>query len=374
MGTVITLDQAKRIREQATCDGRRVVFTNGCFDVLHRGHVEYLSQARALGQLLMVGLNSDRSVQALKGPGRPVWHEHDRAAVLAALACVDHVLIFDELTPACCIETLVPDVLAKGGDWPVEKIVGREIVEAHGGQVVSLQSSVPAYSSSAVLERSLTGQAHQKAQQKDRQKEPAQPPGFPTDAEALGLVIKSLADSAQTKHDVARTLGDGLVHAAKRVVTALHKGNKILLCGNGGSAADAQHIAAELVGRFQADRPGLPALALTTDTSTLTSVGNDYGFQAVFARQIQALAVAGDVLIAISTSGRSENVLRGVAAAAEQKVFSIGFLGKGGGQIAELVNLPLVVPGSDTARIQEAHITMGHILCEFVDLAWCSHV
>jgi D-sedoheptulose 7-phosphate isomerase len=118
----------------------------------------------------------------------------------------------------------------------------------------------------------------------------------------------------------------------------------------------------------------LPALALTTDTSTLTSVGNDYGFQAVFARQIQALAVAGDVLIAISTSGRSENVLRGVAAAAEQKVFSIGFLGKGGGQIAELVNLPLVVPGSDTARIQEAHITMGHILCEFVDLAWCSHV
>ncbi len=362
MGTVITLDEAKRIREQAKRDGRRIVFTNGCFDVLHRGHVEYLSEARALGQILMVGLNSDRSVQALKGPGRPVSHEYDRAAVLVALACVDHVLIFDELTPTCCIETLVPDVLAKGGDWTVEKIVGREIVEAHGGQVVSIQSSVPTYSSSAVLERSRVGQ--------DWQKESAQPPGLPTHAEALKLVTKSLADSAQTKHDVARTLGDGLVQAAKTVVTALHKGNKILLCGNGGSAADAQHIAAELVGRFQADRVGLPGLALTTDTSTLTSVGNDYGFLTVFARQIQALAAPGDVLIAISTSGHSENVVRGVAAAAQQKVFSIGFLGKGGGQIAELVNLPLVVPGSDTARIQEAHITMGHILCEFVDLVY----
>ncbi len=366
MGTVISLDEAKHIREQAKRDGRRVVFSNGCFDVLHRGHVEYLSQARALGQMLMVGLNSDRSVRALKGPGRPVSPEHDRAAVLAALACVDQVLIFDELTPACCIETLVPDVLAKGGDWPVEKIVGREIVEAHGGQVVSIQSSVPEYSSSAVLERSVADQD----QQKDRQKEPTQPPGFPAYTEALGLVTKSLADSAQTKHEVARTLGDGLVQAAKTVVTALQNGNKILLCGNGGSAADAQHIAAELVGRFQADRAGLPALALSTDTSTLTSVGNDYGFQAVFARQIQALAAPGDVLIAISTSGRSENVARGVAAATQRKVFSIGLLGKDGGTIAELVNLPLVVPGSDTARIQEAHITMGHILCEFVDLAY----
>lgn len=340
MGRLISLEEAVDIRRQAKQAGHRVVFTNGCFDLLHRGHVEYLGQAKACGQLLMVGLNSDRSVRALKGPGRPVSNEHDRAAVLSALACVDHVLIFDDPTPARVIAQLVPDVLAKGGDWPVEQIVGREAVEAKGGQVVSIGSSVPRQSSTRLLER--------------------------MDAE---LVIRRLRESALTKQAVAQALADDIVTAAQTVARALQRGNKLLLCGNGGSAADAQHIAAELVGRFEVDREGLAAIALTTDSSALTSIANDCGFSVLFARQLAALATAGDVLLAISTSGNSANIVRAVEEAKRRGLTTVGLLGKGGGRLAGLVDLALTVPASNTARIQEAHITIGHIVCEWVERA-----
>lgn len=340
MGRLISLEEAVDIRRQAKQAGHRVVFTNGCFDLLHRGHVEYLGQAKACGQLLMVGLNSDRSVRVLKGPGRPVSNEHDRAAVLSALACVDHVLIFDDPTPARVIARLVPDVLAKGGDWPVEQIVGREVVEAKGGQVVSIGSSVPGQSSTRLLER--------------------------MDAE---LVIRRLRESALTKQAVAQALADDIVTAAQTVARALQRGNKLLLCGNGGSAADAQHIAAELVGRFEVDREGLAAIALTTDSSALTSIANDCGFSVLFARQLAALATAGDVLLAISTSGNSANIVRAVEEAKRRGLTTVGLLGKGGGRLAGLVDLALTVPASNTARIQEAHITIGHIVCEWVERA-----
>ena len=355
MGTLISLEEAVGIRRQAKRADRSVVFTNGCFDLLHRGHIEYLEQARACGQLLMVGLNSDRSVRALKGPGRPVSNEADRAAVLSALTCVDHVLIFDEPTPARVIARLVPDVLAKGGDWSVERIVGREVVEAAGGRVVSITSSVPEYSSTRLMEHARAeawGPAEQSA--------------------GIRLVVERLRDSALTKHALAQTLAADIAAAAQSVVAALRRGNKILLCGNGGSAADAQHIAAELVGRFEVERPGLPAVALTTDSSALTSIANDCGFAMLFARQVVALATAGDVLLAISTSGDSANVVRAVEVAKARGVTTIGLLGKGGGRLAELVDQALIVPASNTARIQEAHITIGHIVCEWVDRAYAA--
>ena len=362
MGTVVSLDEAKDIRARAKQAGQRFVFTNGCFDVLHRGHVEYLAQARALGQLLVVGLNSDRSVRALKGPGRPVSRQADRAYVLSALTCVDQVLIFDALTPAHIIETLVPDILVKGGDWPVEQIVGREVVEANGGRVVSLDSSVPDYSSSRLMERISAGEwlNVQEGQRSEDGAEAGQ-------ADEYELVIKSLRDSALVKQQLAQRLGTAILQAATLVARALDEGHKILLCGNGGSAADAQHIAAELVGRFQLERDGLPAIALTTDSSILTAVGNDYGFEHIFARQLKALARPGDVLIAISTSGNSDNIVRAVAVAAQLGVTTIGLLGKDGGKLAGMVNLALVAPSFTTSRIQEAHITIGHIVCELVD-------
>lgn len=148
---------------------------------------------------------------------------------------------------------------------------------------------------------------------------------------------------------------------------ALDAGRTIYVCGNGGSAADAQHLAAELTGRFERDRRGYPAVALTTDTSALTSIGNDYGFEAIFSRQLQALARPGDVLVAISTSGNSANVLRAVEHARANGIKTIGLLGRDGGRLRERVDVPLNIAVPRTARIQEMHILILHLLCEAID-------
>lgn len=154
---------------------------------------------------------------------------------------------------------------------------------------------------------------------------------------------------------------------AAKVKEALANGNKVLFCGNGGSAADSQHLAAEFVGRFQKERQGLPAIALTVDTSILTAVGNDYGFDRVFARQVEALGQKGDVLVGISTSGNSPNVVKAVELAKEKGIYCIGMTAAGGGMLAELCDECIAVPAQVTARAQEMHILIGHILCELVD-------
>lgn len=155
---------------------------------------------------------------------------------------------------------------------------------------------------------------------------------------------------------------------ARAMTASLRVGGKILWCGNGGSAGDAQHLAAELVGRFQRERRGLPSLALTTDSSTLTSIANDYGFAAVFARQVEALGAAGDVLVGISTSGNSENVICALRTAREQGLVTVAFTGVGGGKMAGLADHLFAVPSRVTARIQEAHILAGHMLCDWIEL------
>jgi D-sedoheptulose 7-phosphate isomerase len=163
----------------------------------------------------------------------------------------------------------------------------------------------------------------------------------------------------------------GLLAAVERAadlcVEAVTTGHKVLLAGNGGSAADAQHIAAEFVSRFAYDRPGLPAFALTTDTSALTAIGNDYGYQVLFARQVQAVGLAGDVFIGLSTSGRSPNVLAALREARAKGLRTIGFTGSTGQAMAPLCDLLLAVPAAETPKIQEAHITLGHIICGLVE-------
>jgi len=158
-----------------------------------------------------------------------------------------------------------------------------------------------------------------------------------------------------------------LEQCAERVKKVLAEGHKVLFCGNGGSAADSQHLAAEFVGRFQRERKGLPAIALTVDTSILTAVANDYGYDTVFARQVQALGEPGDVLVGISTSGNSKNVLLAVEEAKNKGMFCIGMTAEGGGKMADACDICLAVPSRVTARAQEMHILLGHILCELVD-------
>ena len=180
--------------------------------------------------------------------------------------------------------------------------------------------------------------------------------------------VKNLLNiSADLKKTVAETLSSEILDAAQKIQGRLEAGGKLLLMGNGGSAGDAQHIAAELVGRFKKERKAMPALALTVDTSSLTALGNDYGFDTIFERQVEALANKNDTVIGISTSGNSENVVRAVNKANSIGAFTIGLLGNDGGKLKDAVNLPIIIPSTDTARIQEVHITIGHIICEIIE-------
>jgi D-sedoheptulose 7-phosphate isomerase len=177
---------------------------------------------------------------------------------------------------------------------------------------------------------------------------------------------RTLAEHIEVCQRVA-SLAEPVREAAMQVARALGNGRKLMLCGNGGSASDCQHIAAELVGRFVSDRRPLAAIALTTDTSCLTSVANDYAYDDVFARQVLGLGQAGDCLLAISTSGNSKNVMRAVDAARSIGVFTIGLLGRDGGALSGLCDLAIVVPSQTTARIQEAHILIGHTMCAMIE-------
>jgi len=176
-----------------------------------------------------------------------------------------------------------------------------------------------------------------------------------------------LQKSAKIKIETARHLSQEINQAAKITIKAYQKGNKVLLCGNGGSAADCQHLAAELVGRFKEKRMALPAIALTTDTSILTAIANDYGYNFLFNRQIEALGQKGDILYALSTSGESINIINAVKTARGKKIFTIGLLGSNGGKLKNIVDLPIVVPAKTSELIQETHITIGHVICRLIE-------
>ena len=183
------------------------------------------------------------------------------------------------------------------------------------------------------------------------------------------FIQDSLRESAATKQKIAAACTPQISKAIDLIIQALNTKNKILLCGNGGSAADAQHLATELVIRLSAEirRPALPAIALTTDTSMLTAGSNDLGYDNVFARAVEALGVKGDILIGISTSGRSESVNQAIRTAKTRGMITIGFLGKDGGITKDLVDCAIVIPSDDTQRIQEGHITIGHIILQEVE-------
>jgi D-sedoheptulose 7-phosphate isomerase len=179
------------------------------------------------------------------------------------------------------------------------------------------------------------------------------------------------ADGLDAKRRFFEGSGRDLARAARMIIESMRAGGKLLIFGNGGSAADAQHVAAELANKMVRERVALPALALTTDTSLLTAIGNDRSFDFIFARQIQALGRKGDVALAISTSGNSPNVVEAVNQARAMEIGTIGLLGAGGGKVAALVDLALIVPHNDTPRIQEVHIAASHIICQLIEDELC---
>lgn len=184
------------------------------------------------------------------------------------------------------------------------------------------------------------------------------------------FIAKIFADSIATKQQALAAMPQSIADAVELLIDALSKGRKVLSCGNGGSAADAQHFSSELLNRFDKDRPSLPAIALTTDSSTMTSIANDYNYNEVFARQLTSLGQTGDVLLAISTSGNSGNICRAIEVAHERKMRVIALTGRDGGKIAGLLtgqDIELRVPATVTARIQEVHLLLIHVLCTCID-------
>lgn len=183
------------------------------------------------------------------------------------------------------------------------------------------------------------------------------------------FIVNEIQDSIQAKQLLIKDKNaiEEIKSAADKIIEAYKKGNKVLICGNGGSAGDSQHIAAEFVSKFRMDRRALPAIALTTNTSILTSIGNDYEYNKVFERQVEAYSKEGDILIGISTSGKSLNISRAFETAKRLGVFSIGLLGKDGGENKNYCDMTIIVPSYDTPRIQESHIMIGHIICDLVE-------
>ncbi|EFK10699.1 putative phosphoheptose isomerase [delta proteobacterium NaphS2] len=181
------------------------------------------------------------------------------------------------------------------------------------------------------------------------------------------MVQKILSDSRSVIETFIKTHGVRLIEFSEKIASTFLADRKLLICGNGGSAADAQHMAAEFVNRFELERPPLPAMALTTDTSVITSIGNDYSFEEIFSKQVKALGIDGDILLTISTSGNSRNIVAAVKAARKQGLYTAALLGKDGGELNKMVDMPMVVACNVTARVQEAHILAEHMICHLVD-------
>ena len=329
---------------------KKVVFTNGCFDIIHPGHIDLLNRAKALGTKLIVGINSDESVKKIKGFDRPILGQEARKTVLENLSPVDEVVIFEELTPEKIIESIKPDVLVKGGDWQIDEIIGAEFVKSRGGEVFSLPLK-GSHSSTKIIEK-----INQLNTEKKEHSVKSENPASRSIEEHINVFQAILQNQISLIEEIAEHLYETFA-----------AGNKILICGNGGSAADAQHLAAEFVGRFETERKALPAIALTTDTSALTALANDYDFERIFSRQVEALAQKGDCLIALSTSGNSPNVIAAVMKAREIGCSVVSLTGSKGKKLASLSDYSILVPSERTARIQEAHITIAHIWCEMID-------
>lgn len=325
--------------------GRRIVTTNGCFDVLHAGHLSLLERARALGDVLVVGINSDASVRRLKGADRPRMSAADRARLLEALEPVDHVVVFDDDLPLRFLEAVRPDLHIKGGDYEVESMPETGLVRQNGGEVRVLP--LMAGHSSSLL---------------------SLPSDAPSPKDPIGRAV--LSECLRWSNVVRQTgyaLADRIAAEAVRLHAVLAGGGKILVAGNGGSACDADHFAAELVGRFRRQREGVPVISLLAGAGVLTSLGNDFGFAEVFRLQVVALAKPGDVLMVITTSGKSENILRALVEAKGRGLSTVLLTGKSGGPARALADVVLDVPSDDTVDIQQGHRAVIHALCEQID-------
>jgi D-sedoheptulose 7-phosphate isomerase len=341
----------EQLGDEARRRGQIVVSTNGCFDLLHPGHVRLLQEARAMGDLLVVGLNGDASVRRLKGRTRPLLPQAARAEMLTALAAVDHVGIFDDPTPVRLLERLRPAIHCKGGDYAPEDLPEREPIERYGG-MIRIVPRVPGFATSTLVDNISSRSTPEPAGERR---------GTAADPFCL--------QAAELLFTVAHQLAPAIADEGRHLAQVLERGGTIMCCGNGGSAGDAQHLAAELVGRFAMVRPGLRAIALCADSSVVTSIANDFGYEKLFSRQVEALGRPGDALVLISTSGNSPNLLEAAQAARRIGITTVGLTGADGGRLNRYLDRCLYIPSRDTPAVQQGHRAVLHAWCGAIEQA-----
>jgi len=343
---VIAIDNLLEIREACRKSGIVVVTTNGCFDILHNGHVRFLNRARELGDLLIVAVNSDESVKIIKGAGQPFVNEMDRAEILAAIRSVDHVVVFDELIPMNILSVIQPDIHCKAANYVAEGLPETPIVEGGGGRIRILALE-EAYSTSGLVAKIATQY------------------GSPTILSKLDIradekmefVINWLLNGSNLLRQIAYRLSAAILEAARILDQALAGGNKIMICGNGESAAVAQHFSADLIARFRRFSSSQQVILLKADSSE----------EHVFSELLFATGERGDVLITISTRGESPNILTVVEMAETTGILTIALCGANSLSLSRIANLCIAVPSDDVAYIQQAHLAIVHLLYDLID-------
>ncbi len=348
------LDTLARCMDTHRAAGRRIVTTNGCFDLLHAGHVRMLASARALGDVLVVGLNGDASVRRLKGAGRPHMGVEDRAELLRALAAVDHVVVFDTLLPIPFLGAVRPHIHCKGGDYAAEDLPEADVVLRNGGQI----RIIPLVEGRA---SSRLGGGPTSTPTTPGAPVPFDEPEQPEQTRVLAHFLTWSNVVRQSGYALSRALVD----EAREWQARLDQGARLFVCGNGGSASDAEHFTAELLGRFMGTQRGVPILDLSHGGAVLTSLANDFSFAEVFSRQLESQARAGDVLLAISTSGRSANIRAALESARHLGMRTVLLTGGRGRTVEEssLSDVTLAVPAETTVDIQQGHRAVLHALC-----------
>jgi D-sedoheptulose 7-phosphate isomerase len=341
---ILSAEQLRRRCGEWRVQGKSIVTTNGSFDIIHPGHIESIRSAASFGDVLIVGINTDASIKRYKAHNRPFIPQIERALQIACLPWVDAVHIFDEDTPDRFIMDARPSVHCKGSQYK-PPIIEEPSVRAVGG-IVQFLPMVEGVSTTDLSDRVFESQLMR----------------YGVGVRNYVIAHKDFAQSSSA--DAFEKL---------KIVTAdaLRNGKTLFFCGNGGSAASAQHFSAEFIGRFKMERQALPAIALTVDTSIITSIGNDYGYDEVFARQLEGLGKPGDVLFCMSTSGGSKNVVRALEMALRQGMITVCFVGANKGPVHDLSQYPIVIPSFETTVIQEMTDHLLHRMCDEVERAIC---
>lgn len=317
---------------------KKVVFTNGCFDLLHEGHVSLIKYAKSLGDELVVGLNSDYSIQKIKGLNRPINNQSIRKLILESFRDIDKVILFDDETPYELIKEIKPDLLVKGGDYKPDQIIGSDIVK---------ETIIFPYK----------------------------------DGKSSTSIIQSCHDSFLRNHSSTKFMIDSITSLIKssklieesakeisgKVLNALKNKGKIITFGNGGSASDSEHLTAELMIRYKKNRISIPSICLNSMTSSITACANDFGYEHIFERQLSSILNNNDVVIGFSTSGKSLNVINALNFASRKIDLANNWLITGSGS-PPYENFSMVpVKSNNTAVIQQIHIHLIHLICEIID-------